>query len=72
MDRANSKCQQRVTENGLFHLARNPARLTQGEVYITCMAPRNHADCVSHYCDAVLGGEIIAGRYVQLAVERHI
>jgi len=35
------------------------------------MSPRNHADCVGNYCDAVLSGEIIAGRYVQLAVERH-
>ena len=33
---------------------------------------RNHADCVGNYCDAVLSGEIIAGRYVQLAVERHL
>jgi phage terminase large subunit-like protein len=36
------------------------------------MSPRNHADCVGNYCDAVLTGEIIAGRYVQLAVERHL
>ena len=36
------------------------------------MSPRNHADCVGNYCDAVLSGEIIAGRYVQLAVERHL
>ena len=28
------------------------------------MAPRNHADCVASYCDAILSGEIIAGRYV--------
>ena len=43
------------------------------EVYITCMSPRNHADCVGNYYDAVLTGEIIiAGRYVQLAVERHL
>jgi len=34
------------------------------------MAPRNHADCVGSYCDAVLSGEIIAGRYVELAVRR--
>jgi len=34
------------------------------------MAPRNHAACVASYCDAPLSGEIIAGRYVQLAV-RH-
>jgi len=33
---------------------------------------QNHADCVGNYCDAVLSGEIIAGRYVQLAVERHL
>jgi hypothetical protein len=26
------------------------------EVYITCMSPRNHADCVGNYCDAVLSG----------------
>jgi hypothetical protein len=32
------------------------------QVYITCMSPRNHADCVGNYCDAVLSGEIIAGR----------
>jgi len=36
------------------------------------MSPRNHADCVGNYCDAVLSGEIIAGRYVQLAIERHL
>ena len=42
------------------------------EVYITCMSPRNHADCVGNYCDAILSGEIITGRYVQLAVERHL
>jgi len=36
------------------------------------MSPRNHADCVGNYCDAVLSDEIIAGRYVQLAVERHL
>ena len=42
------------------------------EVYIPCMSPRNHAACVGNYCDAILSGEIIAGRYVQLAVERHL
>ena len=26
------------------------------------MSPRNHADCVGNYCDAILSGEIIAGR----------
>ncbi|MFP6765762.1 MAG: hypothetical protein VB858_19180 [Planctomycetaceae bacterium] len=26
------------------------------------MSPRNHADCVGNYSDAVLSGEIIAGR----------
>ena len=26
------------------------------------MAPRNHAACVDNYCDAILSGEIIAGR----------
>ena len=35
------------------------------------MAPRNHAACVGSYCDAILSGEIIAGRYVELAVRRH-
>lgn len=33
---------------------------------------RNHADCVQAYCDGVLSGEIIAGRYVKLAVQRHL
>ena len=27
---------------------------------------------VGNYCDAILSGDIIAGRYVQLAVERHL
>jgi len=36
------------------------------------MAPRNHAACVDGYCDAILSGEIIAGRYVELAVRRHL
>ena len=36
------------------------------------MAPRNHAACVGSYCDAILSGEIIAGRYVELAVRRHL
>ncbi len=36
------------------------------------MSPRNHTDCVGNDCDAVLSGEIVAGRYVQLAVERHL
>ena len=36
------------------------------------MAPRNHADCVGSYCDAILSGEIIAGRYVELAVRRYL
>ena len=35
------------------------------------MAPRNHAACVGSYCDAILSGEIIAGRYVELAVRRY-
>jgi len=26
------------------------------------MAPRNHAACVGSYCDAILSGDIIAGR----------
>jgi hypothetical protein len=45
---------------------------TDLEVYILCMSPRNGADCVGNYCNAVLSGEIIAGRYVQLAVERNL
>ena len=36
------------------------------------MAPRNHAACVGSYCEAILSGEIIAGRYVELAVRRHL
>jgi phage terminase large subunit-like protein len=36
------------------------------------MSPRNHADCTDSFCDAVLSGEIIAGRYVQLSIERHL
>ena len=36
------------------------------------MSPRNHVDCVGNYSDPVLSSEIIAGRYVQLAVERHL
>ena len=36
------------------------------------MSPRNHADCVGSYCDAILSGEIITCRYVQLAVVRHL
>ena len=36
------------------------------------MAPRNHAACVASYCDAILSGEIIAGRYVELAVRRYL
>ena len=47
-------------------------RLTRHEVYISCRSPRYHADCISNYSDAVLSGEIIAGRYVPLAVERHL
>ena len=27
------------------------------QVYITCMSPRNHADCVGHYGDAVLSSD---------------
>ena len=42
------------------------------KVYITCKSPRNHAACVGNYCNAILSSEIIAGRYVQLAVERHL
>ena len=37
-------------------------RMTLLVVYIPCMSPRNHADCVGNYCDAILSGEIIAGR----------
>jgi len=33
---------------------------------------RDHAECVAAYCDGVLSGEIIAGRYVRLAVQRHL
>ena len=29
------------------------------QVYITCMALRNHAACIGNDCDAVLGGEIV-------------
>ena len=36
------------------------------------MAPRNHADCIEGYCHAILGGDIIAGRYVELAVRRYL
>ena len=36
------------------------------------MAPHNYADCVGNYCDAILSGEIVAVRYVQLTVERHL
>ena len=36
------------------------------------MAARNHAACVGSYCDAILSGEIIAGRYVELAVRRYL
>ena len=36
------------------------------------MAPRNHAACVASYCEAILSGEIIAGRYVELAVRRYL
>jgi phage terminase large subunit-like protein len=32
---------------------------------------RDHAQCVENYCDGVLSGEIISGRYVTLAVQRH-
>jgi phage terminase large subunit-like protein len=49
-----------------------PAIPRRPEVYIFCMASRNHAACVDNYCNAILSGEIIAGRYVQLAVERHL
>jgi hypothetical protein len=28
-------------------------------VYIPCVSPRNHADCIGNYCDAILSGEII-------------
>ena len=37
-------------------------QMTLLAVYIPCMSPRNHADCVGNYCDAILSGEIIAGR----------
>ena len=36
------------------------------------MAPRNHAACGGSYCEAILSGEIIAGRYVELAVRRYL
>ena len=36
------------------------------------MAPRNHAACVGSYCEAILSGEIIAWRYVELAVRRYL
>lgn len=36
------------------------------------MANRDHAECVAAYCDGVLSGEIITGRYVRLAVQRHL
>ena len=36
------------------------------------MALRNHAACVGRYCEAILSGEIIAGRYVELAVRRYL
>ena len=36
------------------------------------MALRNHAACVGSYCDAIPSGEIIAGRYVELAVKRYL
>ena len=29
------------------------------EVYIPCMALRNHAACIGSYCDAVLNAEIV-------------
>ena len=33
---------------------------------------RDHKECVHAYCEGVLAGEIIAGRYVKLAVQRHL
>lgn len=33
---------------------------------------RDHGECVRRYCEGVLDGSIIAGRYVRLAVERHL
>jgi len=36
------------------------------------MAPRTHAACVGSYCNAILRGEINAGRYVELAVRRYL
>ena len=36
------------------------------------MACRNHAAHVGSYCDAILGGDIIAGHYVELAARRHL
>ena len=33
---------------------------------------RENSQCVEAYCAAVLAGEIVAGRYVRLAVERHL
>ena len=36
------------------------------------MVPRNHAACVDNYCNAILSGDIIEGRYVELAVRRHL
>ena len=40
-------------------------------IHLLC-APRNHAACVGSYCDAILSGEIIAGRYVELAARRYL
>jgi phage terminase large subunit-like protein len=33
---------------------------------------RDHSECVQAYCDGVMSGEIVAGRYVRLAVQRHL
>jgi hypothetical protein len=29
------------------------------ELYTPCILPRNHADCIGNYCDAVLSGDIV-------------
>jgi len=51
------------------------------EVYITCMALRNHAACIGNDCDAVLSGEIVTSavcwhssslRYIVACVLLHI
>ena len=36
------------------------------------MSPRKNVACGASYCEAILSGEIIAGRYVELAVRRYL